>query len=354
MTALLEMKQKLKNFFGQNEGYLVPTLKFLLAMGYFWWIRSAMGMMELLANPFVIIISALLCAILPMNAIMLVGFVFILGHCYAVGFEVAAFAAVLLLLMLILGLRFSGKSNLVFPMVPLGIMLRVPALAPIGCGLLGTPVAAVPVGCSIVFYYLIMFIKEQETILMGKDMEAARALKLLMDGLVKNQDMWMALIASVTVLLLVYIVRTRSFDYAWQIAILAGAVAYLFLMLAGALFLGVDVNMVFLAVFTVLSALFGFVLEFFAFGGDYTRTERLEYEDDDYFYYVKAVPKVSISTSARNIKKINGVPQQRVEEPQNLPGRGQLPPRRPSYRQPPSGGRQVDFEKKLEESLKDL
>ena len=348
MTALLEMKQKLKNFYEQYEGYLASFLKFLLAFGYFWWIRTALGMMERLANPFVVVITALLCAILPVNAIIAVGFVFILGHCYAVGIEVAGLAAAMMLLMIIFGMRFSGKANQVYPVVPLGIACRLPALTPIGCGLLGTPAAAVPVGCSIVFYYLITFIKEQEMILKSEDMEIQRVLKLLMDGLVKNMDMWMVLVSSVGVLLLVYLVRTRSFDYAWRAAILVGAAVYLFLMFTGGMFLGMNVEMVVLAVSTVVSALLGFVLEFFAFGGDYTRTEHLEYEDDDYYYYVKAVPKVSISTSMRNIKKINGVSQKTAEIP-DLPRREQAMPS-----QQVSGGPHVDFEKKLEESLKDL
>ena len=56
---------------------------------------------------------------------------------------------------------------------------------------------------------------------------------------------------------------------------------------------------------------------------------------------------MSISTSKRNIKKINGV-SQKTEELPELPGREKLPPRQPSPNAP------VDFEKKLEESLKDL
>lgn len=348
MTALLEMKQKLKNFYGQYEGYLTPVLKFLLAFCYFWWIRTALGMMDRLSDPFVIIITALLCAILPSNAIMWMGFIFILGHCYAVGIEVAGFAAALLLLMSILALRFGGRYNLVYPMVPLGMVCHLSPLIPIGCGLLGLPVAAVPVGCSVVFYHLITFIRDQEAILRSDDIEIQRALRLLMDGLVKDQDMWMALITFVGVLLLVYLIRTRAFDYAWRVAVIVGAVVYAFIMLAGGLFLGMDVEMILLMISVLVSALLGFVLEFFAFGGDYTRTEHLEYEDDDYFYYVKAVPKVSISTSKRKIKKINGVPQKTEEIPQ-LSGRGQLQSR------PSAGGPvHVDFEKKLEESLKDL
>ena len=33
------------------------------------------------------------------------------------------------------------------------------------------------------------------------------------------------------------------------------------------------------------------------------RTERLEYEDDEYYYYVKAVPKAVSTTSERSIKE---------------------------------------------------
>ena len=36
-------------------------------------------------------------------------------------------------------------------------------------------------------------------------------------------------------------------------------------------------------IFSVVSVLIGLVLEFFVYGGDYTRTERLEYEDDEYY-----------------------------------------------------------------------
>ena len=35
-------------------------------------------------------------------------------------------------------------------------------------------------------------------------------------------------------------------------------------------------------------------------------SERFEYEDDEYHYYVKAVPKLSVSTPEKTVKRING------------------------------------------------
>ena len=47
------------------------------------------------------------------------------------------------------------------------------------------------------------------------------------------------------------------------------------------------------------------VLTFFFFNLDYTRIESLQFEDDDYYYYVKAVPKVSVKTPKRTVKTIS-------------------------------------------------
>lgn len=176
---------------------------------------------------------------------------------------------------------------------------------------------------------------------------------------------------------------------------MAGGVTYIFLMLIGGLFLNVQTSILELLIFSVIAILIGMLLELFVFGGDYTRTERLEYEDDEYYYYVKAVPKATVATSERNIKKINAAPEPEEQstgrnigaeyvvahgkerwEPQKLAsdfhenGLEDLSDSIQTQRlenltadsiedealplEENSDVDQVDFEKKLEESLKDL
>ena len=38
---------------------------------------------------------------------------------------------------------------------------------------------------------------------------------------------------------------------------------------------------------------------------DYSRTEKVQFEDDDYYYYVKAVPKMTVAAQTKTVKKIN-------------------------------------------------
>ena len=96
--------------------------------------------------------------------------------------------------------------------------------------------------------------------------------------------------------------------------------------------------------------------------------ERLEYEDDEYYYYVKAVPKASVSTSERSIKKINAEPvreekkkEDRVvfrdedfserKDPRNI---SRMENFENTVSEKPQEIDEIDFEKQLEESLKDL
>ena len=48
MTALLELKQRIKNLYSQYEIYILPVLRFVLAMVYFIWINTNMGYICLL------------------------------------------------------------------------------------------------------------------------------------------------------------------------------------------------------------------------------------------------------------------------------------------------------------------
>ena len=46
-------------------------------------------------------------------------------------------------------------------------------------------------------------------------------------------------------------------------------------------------------------------MEFLMFQMDYSRAENVQFEDDEYYYYVKAVPKVILSRPEKTVKKIN-------------------------------------------------
>ena len=127
MTTLLETKQKIKNFYGEHETWILPLLKFLLAFVVFQGINSTLGFLEALDNIFITLILSLICAVLPLNGMTILGCIMIIAHCYGIGVEVAAFSALLLLLLMILFLRFTSKDNVALILTPAAFTLHMPA-----------------------------------------------------------------------------------------------------------------------------------------------------------------------------------------------------------------------------------
>ena len=60
-----------------------------------------------------------------------------------------------------------------------------------------------------------------------------------------------------------------------------------------------------IAIYVLISVLAVYVLDLFILAVDYQRTEYVQFEDDDYYYYVKAIPKIKVGASDVKVKHIN-------------------------------------------------
>ena len=292
MTTLLEMKQKIKNFYGEHDTWLLPLLKFLLAFLVFQSINSTLGFLEALDNIFIVLILSIICAVLPLNGMAVLGCIMIVAHCYGVGVEVAAFSVLLLLLLMILFLRFTSRDNLALILTPAAFSLHMPAAVPVGAGLLRGPSCAVPACCGVILYYFMEVVSDRSTVLQGKETESVQKLQILLDALINNQEMWLNILAFVVVLMVVYLISRTSADYSWRIGDAAGAIIYILIMILGGMFLNVNINIGSVILSGVLAAVVGLLIEFAALGIDYSRSETTQFEDDEYVYWVLIIPEV--------------------------------------------------------------
>ena len=103
----------------------------------------------------------------------------------------------------------------------------------------------------------------------------------------------------------VYLIKSLAVAYAWTIAIAAGVVVELAVVFFGNSRMDVNLSVGSMIVGILVSMVLAFVFEFFVFAVDYTRTEYLQFQDDDYYYYVKAVPKVAVTAPDVKVQRIN-------------------------------------------------
>ena len=312
MTALLELKQRIKNLYSQYEIYILPVLRFVLAMAYFIWINTNMGYMKQIDNIFIVLILALICSILPVGGTVFIGSVLILADMYALSLEVCIVALILFVLMYILYFRFSPKNEYGVLLTPICFGLNIPFVMPVGMGLLRELYSMFSLVCGIVLYFFLNGVKQNETTLGGADEKDAATSKIVvvLNQLLGNREMYLVLAIMVVTLVIVYIIRKMSIEHAWAVAIIFGILFEAVGMIAGDMVLGISGKTITILVGSIISCVIAFVIQFLFFNLDYSRTERLQFEDDEYYYYVKAVPKAIVAGTDKKVTRFSGKEEQ--------------------------------------------
>lgn len=308
MTTLLVMKQILMTLYSKYEVYITPFLKFVLALISLLLINSRIGYMDSIDKMTVVLIVALMCSFMPMNFIVVISALFTLLHLYSFSLECAVVVGVGFLLMFLLYLRFSPKDTLVVVLLPVCFLLRIPYVVPLAMGLIGTPASVVSVACGVITYYMIHYVAQNVSVIAAmadEETETAAKFRFIIDGILKNREMVVIIAAFAITVVIVYLIRRLSIDYAWTIAMAAGIVVDIMVLLVGDLMFDTNVALFGVIFGNIVSFLLVLALQFFVFNVDYSRTEKVQFEDDEYYYYVKAVPKVVVSKPDKKVKKIN-------------------------------------------------
>ncbi len=321
MTNLLVFREQLKKFYSKYELYITPLCKFLLALVSLLVINSRIGYMSTLKNAAVVLILALLCSFLPINLTIVLAAAVTLAHLYAFSVECAIVALAVFLLLFILYFRFSPKDTLAVLLTPICFVLKIPYVMPIAVGLIGTPASSVAVASGVIVYYMLAGMNESASVLNTFDADGmVDKFRYCIDTLMGNRAMMVAIVAFAATVLVVWFIRRLSIDHAWTIAMITGALLNILILLFGDLMYSTDISIIGLILGSIVSVLLVKVLQFFVFNVDYSRTEMVQFEDDEYYYYVKAVPKNTVATPEKRVKTIR-VPEKAVNRSRRDTGR---------------------------------
>lgn len=354
MGLMAEFKDKIREVYASGGAYLILIIKFALALFTFMQIKGSLGQFTLLNNLFILLLLSLLCAIMPWSMIAVLSGILVFLHSMSIGYETGAFVLVTFLLMGILALRFCGKKAVLLVLVPLAFKANMPLLLPLIAGLSMSSSAALAVACGSFISGLVSFISVNAgTLKFTNAADVPIKMQLLMKGTLQDSQVILAVVVTALVTLFVYRLRRFSVDHSWDLAIILGSAAYVVLTVLGGGLLQVNISLPPLVAGTLGSLFIAYFVKFFLFHVDYKRVARLQFEDDDYYYYVKAIPKIKGKNAAFEERKV----WQNEEED----GGEDLSKTR-DFSKDLTGQRglededyeEVDFESKLEKTLKDF
>lgn len=308
MTKILEIRDKIIKFYGEYETYLFPVVRFVLAFAAFITISLNLGYSTKLSKLPVTLILALVCSILPTNAIIVVAGLLILINLYALSLEAAIIGLLLFLIIYFVYFRFAPKDSVFTILTPLCFKINIPYVLPVSVGLVREAYSVIGVVCGTVVFYFLDGVRLNATtlheVVQNEDATTGMVAKfnLLIGQIVGNREMYMIIVIFILTAVITNLVRRIRADHAWTLAIVSGVLIQTLGLFIGYTWLGVTGKTLILLIGSVVALLVGFILQFVLMQLDYARTERVQFEDDTYYYYVKAVPKKMVASEEKTVK----------------------------------------------------
>ncbi|MCI8410187.1 MAG: hypothetical protein HFJ09_13110 [Lachnospiraceae bacterium] len=304
LKTVLEWREKLYTYYIGYEKYVKILVKFIMALVAFYMVSNQLPYQNKLEKPWILLGLSLIGTILPYSILVLLVTLTVVFQIYFLSPVLAAMTAVFAFVLYLMVARYDQKSIVAVVFLPIFIIWKIPFAIALVLGLLFGPTSILTAACGVVMYYILQAVKNIQIGQESNVTDILSLVQLFLDRIIKNQNMYVMLAAIVAVVFVTWFIRTRKMSYAFEIAILAGTVCGILMLLFGNLVYESEFSIMWVFLGSLLSGVIGYIVHFMHMVLDYGQTEDVQFEDDDYYYYVRAVPKMKMTIENKKIKKI--------------------------------------------------
>lgn len=305
MSGLLTVRDTIRDFLRKYDEITVPIIRFIAALIIFNSVNSLYGYSDLFERGIVLFLLSVISALVSdIVVVLLVGAVMCVNS-FAVSTEAGAMFLILFVLMYCLYMRMFSECSWILILVPVLYAFNLQYAAPLIVAIFVGITGAVPAAFGVVLYYFSIYLKEVYNILNAAEVdEQFQEFSYIVKGLTKNKEMMVAAIVFSVVIVITNTIHRLSFDYSWYVAIGIGAVSNIicFIICGSILDAGVQGGAVVMG--TIIGTLIALAIQLCKSVADYSRKESVQFEDDEYYYYVKAIPKLGMPAKKKDVKTI--------------------------------------------------
>lgn len=317
MAELLIIKERMRGFYQKYSRIVIPVFKFLLSLVVFLEINAYLGCDDTLKTPYITLTLSLICAVAPSIILSVFAALLLIFHIKKVSVILAVGMALVILIMYLAYIRFAPKYSYAIITIPVLYLLKIPFVVPMVLALYSGISAIIPMVLGVTLYYILNAVRQvilAQTATTAED--SMDVYNQVVSSVVGERYMWYTIIMFILVFLIVYVIRRTQMKSASQMAIIIGALVNMIGFLIGEFMFGVQGEIGFMILGTILSAGIASVIQFFRLTLDYTAMENYQFEDDEYYYYVKAVPKLTVTEPKKEVQRIHA--QQENDNTANL------------------------------------
>ncbi|MDO5155131.1 MAG: hypothetical protein Q4D51_04120 [Eubacteriales bacterium] len=307
MTSLLTIRDNLKAFCSRYDFILTPIAKFILAMIIFTSTNQRFGNVAVLDNRMLMIMLSAICAVIPVEFTAAIASIMLILQTAKVSLDAGLLTVGFVVIFYCAYMRFFPKTGVVIFLVPIFYACHITYALPIVLAFLIGPSVVVPVIFGVFLYQYEICIGELVGVMAaatGED-DAVVGYQYIISGMIDNKEMMLTFVVFACVILITYAIYRLSFTNSWIVAFCVGGFMNVVLFLFGSVTMMLEVQILPILLGTVVGIVVAVIMQFIKGIVDYQKTDYLQFEDDEYYYYVKAIPKLSVAGRKKNVKHIN-------------------------------------------------
>ena len=312
MSGILQVRDTIRDFLRKYDEVISPLFRFVAAWLMFWSINQLYGYSDLFARSIVTFLLSVICALVSGATATLIGSIVIIFNTFFVSKEIGIITFLLFMIIYFMYMRMFPRCGWILFFVPIMYIFKLNFAIPLVVAIFPGASGMVPVAIGIFLYKYAGCIKDiNEMLITASDKEEIDIYTYLIDNLLKNKEILMMAIVFALVILVTFFIYKLPFDYSWYVAIGVGGLCNILFAMVCGVALDVEVPGGSLVLGTIIGILVGVIVMVCKRLVDFSRKEVVQFEDDDYYYYVKAIPKYNVSAKKKTVKQVTS---KRTEE----------------------------------------
>lgn len=307
MTFLFGIRETLKNFYQKYQLFLQPIGKFVFCFTFFWSLHQMLPYSEIVGRIEVLLFFSFLCMWLSMGVTFFLSIFYIEMELITTLPEIAILYGLFYILAYLFYIKFNIKSGFPLLIVPIAMTLNIPYIVPIIVGIYIGSIGIIPMILGIVVCFFASHIRET-IVLVGSVTDSKEYIQVyqnLLQQVLYDREMLITIfVFTIVVFVLCTLSKVGNQDIQ-RISVYISGISGIVLFLASGYLLEVEMDVITIVIGFGISMIIGVILQFLKGTLDFARIEYTQFEDDEYYYYVKAVPKISVAQKEVSVKKIN-------------------------------------------------
>ena len=307
MKFLTQLKNRIDEYYVKHPIITGYVVRFGLSFLALILLSANIGFNEILSNFIFLIIFALICAFIPIKLMTLALVAYTILQLFSLSTGIGVLSCLLFVVLYLVYFRFDERTGYALLMIPLLCMIRLPFLVPVVLAVAAPLGSIVSVILGLLTYYYLHYIQIYTAVFMGMaDNSEITKMSMALQGLFTYREMWYTMGCVLLAFLATYYLKKINMNRSGHMAVAIGTGAWLILTLLCNL-LGDTMNynkLIWYVGGAAVTIILGMVISDLVLPLDYRRTELLEFEDEEFKYFVRAVPKAMVTKESVKIKRI--------------------------------------------------